>query len=58
MTRQEEFKQKLFALLREHNVTMSIEDDWIDFFSYAEWDEDGNVVRESIYFQTRWENGE
>jgi hypothetical protein len=23
MTRQDEFKQKLFALLREHNVTMT-----------------------------------
>jgi hypothetical protein len=57
MTRQEEFKQKLFALLREHNVTMSVEDDQIDFFSHTEWDENGNVVRESINFQTRWENG-
>ena len=57
MTRQEEFKQRLFALLREYNVTMSVEDDQIDFFSYTEWDENGNVVWESINFQTRWENG-
>jgi hypothetical protein len=57
MTRQEEFKQRLFALLREYNVTMTVEDDQIDFFSYTEWDENGNVVRESINFQTRWENG-
>ena len=57
MTRQEEFKQRLFALLLEYNVTMSVEDDQIDFFSYTEWDENGNVVWESINFQTRWENG-
>lgn len=57
MTHQEEFKQRLFALLREYNVTMTAEDDQIDFFSYTEWDENGNVVRESINFQTSWENG-
>ena len=57
MTHQEEFKQRLFALLREYDVTMSVEDDQIDFFSYTEWDENGNVVWESINFQTRWENG-
>ncbi len=57
MTRQEEFKQKLFALLREYDVTMTAEDDQIDFFSYTKWDENGNVVWESINFQTRWENG-
>jgi hypothetical protein len=57
MTRQEEFKQRMFALLREYNVTMSVEDDQINFFSYTEWDENGNLVRESINFQTRWENG-
>lgn len=57
MTRQEEFKQKLFALLREYDVTMCVEDDWVDFFSYTKWGEDGNVVGESINFQTRWENG-
>ena len=57
MTRQDEFKQKLFALLREYNVTMTVEDDRIDFFAYTEWDEKGDIKNEGINFQTTYENG-
>ena len=54
MTREEEFKQKLFALLREYKVEMSVKDSddgrpYIEFFS--------SVVLEDIDFQIRWENG-
>jgi hypothetical protein len=61
MTRQDEFKQKLMALLREYNVTMSVEDDRgipkIDFFAYTEWDENDNIKHDCINFQTTYENG-
>lgn len=57
MTRQDEFKQKLFALLREYNVTMTVEDDRIDFFAYTEWDEKGDIKHDGINFQTTYENG-
>ena len=57
MTRQDEFKQKLFALLREYNVTMTVEDDRIDFFAYTEWDEKGDIKHDCINFQTPYENG-
>lgn len=57
MTRQEEFKQKLFALLREYNVTMSVEDDCVDFFAYTVWDENGDIKHDCINFQTTDENG-
>jgi hypothetical protein len=57
MTRQDEFKQKLFALLREYNVTMTVEDDRIDFFAYTEWDEKGDIKHDCINFQTTYENG-
>jgi hypothetical protein len=61
MTRQDEFKQKLFALLREYNVTMSVEDDrgtpHIDFFAYTEWDENGDIKHDCINFQITYENG-
>lgn len=61
MTRQDEFKQKLLALLREYNVTMTVEDDrncpCIDFFAYTEWDENGDIKHDCINFQTTYENG-
>jgi hypothetical protein len=62
MTRQDEFKQKLFALLREYNVTMSVEDPYgsphIDFFAYTVWDENhNNIIHDCINFQTTYENG-
>jgi hypothetical protein len=64
MTRQDEFKQKLFALLREYNVIMSAEvlcddDAVVNFYSGVDWkiDDAGNVVSEDINFNIRWENG-
>jgi hypothetical protein len=57
MTRQDEFKQKLLALLREYNVTMTVEDDQVDFFAYTVWDEEGNIKHDCINFQTTYENG-
>jgi hypothetical protein len=63
MTRQDEFKQKLMALLREYNVTMSAEvvgpDDSpvVDFFAKGEWDENGDIKHDCITFQIAYENG-
>ncbi len=57
MTRQDEFKQKLFALLREYNVTMTVEDDQVDFYAYTEWDENGDIKHDGVNFQTRYETG-
>jgi hypothetical protein len=60
MNRQEEFKQKFFALLREYNVTMEVVEEFcgyntyasgVEFFSYTEWDENGDVKHESIDFK-------
>lgn len=66
MDRQEEFKQRLLALLREYDVEMSVEEssrgyytvaEGINFFSYAKY-EDGEIVAESIDFTLgTWENG-
>ena len=59
MTRQEEFKEKLFALLREYDVEMKVEEGYsgysttvegISFWSETKWDKDGEQVREMIDF--------
>lgn len=67
MTRQDEFKDKLFALLREYQVEMSVVEsdsgyglcvDGIEFFSYTQYDQNGDVIAESIDFMIGvWENG-
>lgn len=53
----QEFRNKLFALLREYNVEMQVEEDMVgygnmatgvNFFSYDEWDDAGNVVRPGV----------
>ena len=52
MTCAEEFKQKLFALLREYDVEMYADED-ISFWSDAKWDENGDAIedwREPIDF--------
>jgi len=57
MSRQEEFRQRLFSLLCEYNVTMSIVEetvghssrvDGINFFAYQQYDDNGNVSVDSI----------
>lgn len=63
-----EFKGKLFALLREYDVEMQVEEEssgyssmatGVNFFSYAEYDrENGDLIRESIDFTVgTWEDG-
>jgi hypothetical protein len=60
MTRQEEFKQELFALLRKYDVEMSVTEvtygyntvaEGINCWSRAKYDRDGNVVATSIDIQ-------
>jgi hypothetical protein len=57
MTRQDQFKQELFELLRKYKVEMCIEDDNINFFSYSEFDSEFNEVAEMIDLHVRWANG-
>ena len=62
-----EFKDKLFALLREYDVEMSVEEDTsgyqsvvtgINFFSYTKYRGDGTIERESVDFTIgAWEDG-
>lgn len=56
---EEEFKEKLFALLREYDVEMSVEEstrgyytevDGIGFFAYEKYDADGNPLGRHINF--------
>jgi len=67
MTRQDEFKEKLFALLREYDVEMKVEEGFdggynvsvegISFWSDAKY-EDGEKVRDQIDFMVGcWEDG-
>lgn len=66
--RQKQFKEELFALLRKYKVEMSVEEETrgyetyatgVNFFSYTQWDEAGNIIGDSIDFKVgRWENGE
>ena len=57
MTRQDQFKQELFELLRKYKVEMCIEDDNINFFSYSEFDSEYNETAEMIDLHVRWANG-
>lgn len=54
---EQEFKSKLFALLREYNVTMEVVErsvDWatvvdgVNFYASPTWDKDGNVIAPGI----------
>jgi hypothetical protein len=54
---EKEFKEKLDALLREYSVDISVEEEHegdasyikgINCWSYTKYDDDGNVIRESI----------
>ena len=67
MTRQDEFKGKLFALLREYDVEMKAEEGWcgyattvegISFWSDAKYNSDGDKIRDTIDFMVgQWEDG-
>lgn len=58
MTRQEQFKEELFDLLRRYKVEMSIEDDEINFWSYTQHDGEGNEIGGHINLTVgKWENG-
>jgi hypothetical protein len=68
MTRQEAFKQELFALLRKYDVEMQVEEETrgyssqvlgVSFYSPSKWNSDCELVQECIDFQIgSWENGE
>lgn len=67
MTRQEQFKSELFALLRKYQVEMEVvvssrsyntSVDGISFYSFAQYDEDGECIADTIDFQVGcWEDG-
>ena len=57
MTRQDEFKAELFDLLRRYKVEMSIENEEINFWSYTQYDGEGNEIGSMINLNFRWENG-
>ena len=57
MTRQDEFRAELFDLLRRYKVTMTIEDDEINFYSYTQYDGDYNVIGSMIDLYFRREDG-
>jgi len=60
MTRQEQFKAEMAALLKKYNVEISVEESdcfWegatatgIEFWSYAQYDGDGNMTADKIDF--------
>ena len=57
MTRQDEFKAELFDLLRRYKVTMTIENDQINFWSYTQYDGEGNEIGSMINLDFTWKNG-
>ena len=67
MTRQEQFKEELFDLLRRYRVEMSVEEEtngyqWsvkgINFYSYIQYDGEGSVIGEQIDLNVgKWEDG-
>jgi hypothetical protein len=62
-----EFRDRLFALLREYNVEMEIIEDTsgyytectgVNFFSYDEYDDNGDMIRSGVNLNIgRWEDG-
>lgn len=68
MSRQDEFKEELFDLLRRYKVEMSVVEDTrsydievigINFWSYTQHDGEGNEIGGMIDLTVgRWENGE
>lgn len=57
MNRQDEFRAELFDLLRRYKVEMSIENEEINFWSYTQYDGEGNEIGSMINLNFRWENG-
>ena len=67
MSRQEEFEDKLFALLREYDVEMEVATtivgytevvNGINFFSYPVYDENGDKIHDMIDLTIgTWEDG-
>ena len=65
--REQEFQDKLFALLREYNVEMTVEEsvkgyytsvDGINFHGYQTYDREGNEIEPAIDITLgTWENG-
>jgi len=63
----EQFKAELFALLRKYDVEMEVQEDTsgyqsyatgVNFFSYTQYDDDGNVTRDCIDVNVgKMENG-
>lgn len=60
MTREEEFKQELFALLRKYDVEMTVVErtygyntvaEGINCWSYAKYDSEGNITAPAIDIQ-------
>ena len=61
MTRQEQFKAEMAAIFKKYNVEMSVEESgsgWegptatgVEFWSYAEYDGDGNMTAGPIDFK-------
>lgn len=63
-SRQEEFKDELFALLKKYDVEMSVQTDshgfadGINFWAYTKYDDRGEVLHDSIdLILGTWENG-
>lgn len=57
MTRQEQFKEELFDLLRRYKAEMSIENGQINFWSCTQYDGEGSEVGSMINLDFTWENG-
>tara|TARA_R110002126_G_scaffold98116_1_gene228399 strand:- start:378 stop:587 length:210 start_codon:yes stop_codon:yes gene_type:complete len=67
MSREEEFKEELKALLGKYQVEISLEDsgtgNWhphyvISFYGSAKWDKDGEPIHESFDFTGRYFDGD
>lgn len=64
MTRQDQFKAEMAALLAKYKVTIDVEEggDYsptssaITFFAYTEWDAAGNVAADMIDFKVGTRN--
>lgn len=67
MTRSDEFKDKLFALLREYDVEMEVVEEvsgyntyatGVNFWSFSKFDDNGRLVADSVDVTVgTWENG-
>lgn len=64
MSRQDQFKEELFALLRKYSVEMEVEEDsylratGIRFWSYTQFDKVGDVIGDRIDLNVgTWCNG-